>query len=288
MTLCAVWRRNHQIQIATDSRLSVNGAGADVCVKLMPLTLRLCHATKAGEERPQIAHSRVLGVATVGSLTTTYVVKELLEAVLSNLQFAEGLTDISMAVIANVCARVMRSTSREICAAIFDKGLGQIVLLGHCLAKEMPRVFLLTVTTGDIGVDVAVEEILVEDGMRFFGSGALAAEQHINRSTDVYPYQVVRAVARDSSVPSVGGNVQFGVLDGPDFRVMGIRDFKKNDVLKEIYVGFYIAGLEIYGGSSLLGDLGFAFARSFLSPYEHEIIDLMDSGYNLVETRAHW
>ncbi len=254
----------------------------------MPLALHLYHATNAGEDWPQIAHSRVLGVATVGSLTTTYVAKELLEAVLANLQFAEGLTDISMAGIADVCARVMGSTSREICAAIFEKGQGQIVLLGHCLVTDMPRVFLLTVTASDIGVDVAVEEILTEDGERFFGSGALAAKRHLDSSTDVFPYQVVRAVARDPSEPTVGGNVQFGVLDGPDFRIMGIRDVETNDVLREMYVGFYIAGLEIYGGSSLFGNLGFAFARSFLSPYEREIIDLMDRGYNLVETRAHW
>lgn len=288
MTLCAVWRRNRQIQIATDSRLSWGGARADVGVKLMPLVLRLYHATSEGEERPQIAHSRILGVATVGSLATTYVAKELLEAVLSNLQFAEGLTDISMAGIAEVCARVVRSVSKEICAAIFEQGQGQLVLVGHCLATEMPRVFLLTVAAGGISVDVVVEEILTENGERFFGSGAFAAKRHRDSGTDVFPYEVVRAVARDPSESSVGGNVQFGVLDGPDFRLMGIRDVETNEDLKEMYVGFYIGGLEIYGGASLFGDSGFAFTRSFLSPFEREIIDLMDRGYTLVETRAHW
>jgi hypothetical protein len=257
-------------------------------VKLMPLALRLYHAASAGEAQPRLAHSRVLGLATVGSLATTYVAKELLEAVLSNLQFAEGLTDISMAGIAEVCARVLRSVSREICAAIFEQGRGQLVLLGHCLVRDVPRVFLLTIAVSGTGVQVEIEEILSENGERFFGSGAEAAVRHLQSSTDVFPYQVVRAVARDPSEPSVGGNVQFGVLDSPDFRIMGIRDFETNEDLKEFYTGFYLGGLEIYGGRSLFGDLGFAFAKSFLNPFEREIDGLIRRGYTPVESKTHW
>jgi hypothetical protein len=254
----------------------------------MPLALHLYHSRAAGEARPQLFQSRVLGVATVGSLTTTYVAKELLEAVLSNLQFAEGVTDISMAGIAEVCAQVLRSVSREVCRAIFDKGQGQLVLLGHCLVSDSPRVFLLSVTTAATGVDVAVEEILTENGERFFGSGAKAASRHLTNSTDVFPYQVVRAVARDPSEESVGGNVQFGVLDGPDFRIMGIREVDANDELKEFYIGFYIGGLEIYGGASLFGNSGYAFSNSFLNPFEREIDDLYRRGYAPVNSKAHW
>ncbi|HEX8674027.1 MAG TPA: hypothetical protein VF710_19165 [Longimicrobium sp.] len=214
--------------------------------------------------------------------------KELLEAVLSNLQFAEGLTDISMAGIAEVCARVLRSVSREICAAIFEQGRGQLVLLGHCLVRDVPRVFLLTIAVSGTGVQVEIEEILSENGERFFGSGAEAAVRHLQSSTDVFPYQVVRAVARDPSEPSVGGNVQFGVLDSPDFRIMGIRDFETNEDLKEFYTGFYLGGLEIYGGRSLFGDLGFAFAKSFLNPFEREIDGLIRRGYTPVESKTHW
>ena len=61
------------------------------------------------------------------------------DPVTSNLQFADGLADTSMAGIADVCDRVLRSVSKDICAAIFENGQGQLILLGHCLVTDTPQ-----------------------------------------------------------------------------------------------------------------------------------------------------
>lgn len=193
-----------------------------------------------------------------------------------------------MAGIADVCARVLRSVSKEICAAIFEDGQGQLILLGHCIVTDTPRVFVLSVATTRAGVGVTVEEILTTDGEEFFGSGASAARTHLKNSTDVLPYQVVRAVANDPAVPSVGGNIQFGILEGPDFRVTGIRDFEVNHDRNEFYVGYYFAGLEIHGSESLLGNSGFAIATAFLNPFEGQIQDLLTRRYAPVPSKSHW
>lgn len=291
MTLCALWRRGQQIQVATDSRLNWNVSRADVGVKLMALPLHLYDPVPQGEPGPpRLAHSRILGLATVGSLETTYIAKELLETVLSSLQFAPGLTDISMEGIANVCARILRNVSREVCAVLAKDGQGQLVLVGRCLETDRSRVFLLTVVAPMTGVDVTVEEILTENGSRYLGSGAAAAEKWSLETGEIFPYQLVRRVANDPDVPSVGGNVQFGVLDTPDFRITGIRDYTVNHARKEFYVGWYLGGLEILGDGerALLGDTGFHFSRAFLNPFEGDIAALLHRGYRIVPSASHW
>ena len=198
------------------------------------------------------------------------------------------MANISMAGIADVCARVLRSVSKEVCAALFEGGRGQLVLMGRCLVTDRARVFLLTVVAPLTGVDVTVEEILIQDGTAFFGSGASEAERHSHQSGQVAPFHIVKAIADDPQVPSVGGNIQFGVLDSVDFRITDIRDYKINEELREIYVGFYLGGLEILGGSSLFGNSGFAFNKPFLTPFESEVHGLLDRGYTIVDSTRHW
>lgn len=288
MTLCAVMRHGSHIHVATDSRLSFGKVSADVCIKVMALPLHLFHATPAGRQQPVLAHSRILGVVTVGSLATTYVAKELLGSVLSSLQFADGLADISMAGITDVCARVLRSVSRDVCAAIFNEGRGQLVLVGECVITRSARAFVLSVSAPPTGVDVTVAEILTDSPAAFFGSGKNAAQAAYTHEPDLFSYQIVRAVCNDPRVPSVGGHVQFGILESGDFRVMGIRDYQVNEARKEIYTGFYIAGVEVYGGNDLLGDSGFALQKGFLSPFESEILEFECRGYAGVASQAHW
>ena len=69
---------------------------------------------------------------------------------------------------------------------------------------------------------------------------------------------------------------------------MGIRDYRVNSHLKEIYTAFYMAGVELYGGQNLLGDSGFAVRSAFLNAFEADILSLMNQGYAVVNSDAHW
>jgi hypothetical protein len=115
----------------------------------------------------------------------------------------------------------------------------------------------------------------------------LAADIH-RKNPGWASYRIVRAVCEDKSEKSVGGNIQFGLLDSDDFRVMGIHDYRVNDALKEIYTGFFIAGVEIAGGDSLFGDSGFALHRGFLNPFTAEIQDYHKKGYAGVASMKDW
>ncbi|MGD0265296.1 MAG: hypothetical protein ABSD47_10175 [Candidatus Methylomirabilota bacterium] len=289
MTLCVVWRpKGGVIQVAADSRVSFGSDAADVAVKVTALPMRLYHATPHGSDELRLAYERILGLAVVGSLPTTYIAKELLQGVLGSLQFAEGIADISMNGVARVVATVFRSVSRDVCRAIFERGRGQLILVGHCLEHRTGRAFLLSVETTSGKVDVEISELLTSNNYAFFGSGASAATALHAANPDSPGYRIVRAVCDDPAVPSVGGNIQFGILDSEDFRVMGIRDYRVNSHLKEIYTAFYMAGVELYGGQNLLGDSGFAVRSAFLNAFEADILSLMNQGYAVVNSDAHW
>jgi hypothetical protein len=288
MTLCALQRQNQQVWVATDSRLTWRGRSvpADVGVKLMPLVLRVYGAVEAGSNAPPtLLHTRVLGLATVGSLVTTFVAKQLLEAVLSSLQAAGHLADLSMRTIAEVCAKVLESVSRDVCNAIFEDGTGQLVLVGKCLETHHPRVFVLRVPEAGGGKVVEIEEVLQENGVLYLGSGREAAEA-INPTG--WLFDTVQKVADDPEVPSVGGNVQFGVLSEDDFRIMGVRAVKVNHDLKEFYIGYFVAGLEILGGDAFLADRGLILRGSFLNPIDPQVRELLMFGYMPVRSMEHW
>jgi hypothetical protein len=291
MTLCVVRRRKQQVQIATDSRLNLGeGGSADIGVKLMALPLRLYEPRMEGDNTvPEPEYSRTLGLATVGSVSTTYIAKQLLETVLSSLQFVPGVTDISMRGIAEVCARVLRNVSRNVCKALAERGEGQLVLVGRCLATEQARVFILTVDSTGYPLDVVITEFTEEDEPRFLGSGAHAAERASSRHS-AFPFHVVREVIRDPAVKSVGGNVQFGVLDADDsdFRIRGVCDYRVDHDRRELYVGFYLGGLEILGEDALLDTTNFSLMTPFLDPARQEINRLFDQRYDVVDSTAHW
>lgn len=290
MTLCVVTRHKQQVQVATDSRLNWGISNADIGVKIMTVPLRL-HPPKAegNHARSQPEYSRTLGLAAVGSLPTTYVAKELLGSVLSSLQFVPGATDISMSGIAEVCARILRNVSREICRALFADGTGQLVLVGRCLITEQSHVFVLTVENNGEDLDVLVEEFTDEDAPLFLGSGAAAARRAASRHS-IFAFDVVREVAANEEVKTVGGNVQFGVLEAkePDFRVTGVRDYRVNHARKEVYLAFYMGGLEIMGGASLLGDINYAINTSYLNPVRREVDRLVERGYLIVPSTTNW
>lgn len=289
MTLCVVTRHNQQVQVATDSRLNWGGSSADNGVKVMPLELRLYRPNHQGSDQPDApVHARTLGFATVGSMATTFVATQLLQAVFSSLQFVPGATDISLRSIADVAARVLRNVSRDVCSALGKDGEGQLVLVGRCIESGDARVFVLSVDASEYPLDIGVEEFEEEDEPLFLGSGAGEARRQNPRSA--FAFDIVRDVIRGNAVGTVGGNLQFGILKAneDDFRVWGVRAYQVNDDRKEIYDAFYLGGLEVMGGDSLLDGTNFHLRASFLNASRQEVDRLLDRGYNLVRSIEHW
>lgn len=290
MTLCIASRyRNGSIHLVTDSRLNFGSSidAADTGTKVADIPLRLYSPAAAGSA-PLIHHEGVVGVAVVGSQTTTYVVRELLRPILGSLQFAGHLADTSLKGIAEVAAAVLRAVSRETCRILFEKGLGQVILVGWCPEERRGRGFCLSPQVRAASVDVSITELFDSAKHEFFGSGAEEARALSNSHPAWLGYNIVRAVCEDANVPSVGGAVQFGLLEDTDFRVMGVRDYLLNHDLREIYTAFYLGGVEVYGGENLLGDLGMSVRERFFSPFESEILNWMELGYAGVNSTAHW
>lgn len=287
MTLCAVLRHpDGRLEITTDSRVTVAaGKSADVAVKVAVVPLRLERPKGRDQSAPMVTLERDLGVAVVGSMVTTMSTVELLRSVLANLQFVPGRADRSLRGIAELAAIVLRRISAEVCQHVFENGRGIIILAGLCPVSSLTKAISLTVTLEALVVDVTVEEIDLFDGPVFFGSGAPAAralhESHPGRSVQ----RIVRDVAEDPQVPSVGGNIQYGEVTDGHFVVRGVRSLHVDHAERTARVGFYLAGIELFGGEDAFSESGFVPRKRFIDPFAQEIDALLALGYD-VDFRA--
>ena len=290
MTICAVTRVGTSIQLATDSRLSWGKvlSSADIGVKIMSLPLTLIPPTDAATGVTPPGSTTVLGLAFTGSSTTSYVAKDVLGSIFSALQYAEGVSDISLSGIAALSAAILERISRDVCQAIFESGVAELILVGWCPVQQAARAFRLGSTSPNEPFAITYTEILLDDDWAFYGSGTTDARLIHQQHPTWQGYRVVHHLSHEGNVSSVGGPVQIGLVEDHHFAVKGVRDFRVDHTRREVFVGFFIGGVELLGANDPFGDSGMVTRKSFIAPFEHDINELLDQGYNLVDSTAHW
>ncbi len=290
MTLCIAWKDSKgSIYLASDSRISIGFGSTDVGVKVMSLPLRLYESTPAGASSPTLTHRRELGIAVIGSLTTTYIAKELLQNVFAGLQYAEGVADESFASMVELGASLFRQLTHDVCRLLFSNGLGKLVMVGYCPVERCGKAFVVSIDASSYPVQATQTELFTSQAFEFFGSGRTAAiSLHQQNSHALSPYQLVRGVIAAKAIESVGGAVQAGILDSEDFRVVGVRDYRQNDSLKEMSIGHFLGGQEIVDGPLQFSSKGFVVSSPFLDPFQSEIDALFSQGYSPVSSTDHW
>lgn len=287
MTLIALWHpESGSLQVASDSRATFDCSFADIAVKITEIDLRIFASTPAGSPEdfePDLLIERTLGLSVVGSLTSTLTCASVLRPILGGLQIAEGLTDYSLVSVAKIVGAVFERVAKEVCQAIFEKGEGAIVLIGKCPLSGDVAAYKITVDSRTGALASSVERLPVGTRPIFLGSesGRQAAENLLARNPKLIGFRVVRQVCDDENVSSVGGNVQFGAVDGDDFRTWGVHEFEVDDASRIVRTGFFVAGVELFGPNDALSNLGFVPRHPFVSPFRPDIELLIRRGYTV-------
>jgi hypothetical protein len=90
---------------------------------------------------------------------------------------------------------------------------------------------------------------------------------------------VVRAVANDDAVPTVGGRVQYGRVRGETFEVFAVIDYDVDHESRTATVGHYFAGVEGMGGDSPDLPDGFHLLPRTANLFRREWERLLKAGY---------
>jgi hypothetical protein len=278
MTLCAIWTDGENVQMATDSRLMVGERFVDTSVKVMAIPISILEPSSRGlhEQKPYI--HRTYGMCAAGDLAPTMAVKDSLRALMSSVWAVPGQADLSMDSLASIAAAMLQRIWYKCADGLGNDVFAQIAFVGYCPAQKRQRVFML-VTRPVYPAYVEVREVEPTAGGLYFGSGRPAAVALLEASPELTPPEVVRAVANDHEVQSVGGRVQYGRMDGENFKVASVIDYDIDHKARTITVGYYFAGVELTGPEQPALPHGFHLLPRAVDPFRREAAELAEAEY---------
>jgi len=248
MTLCIVWRDGSNIKFVSDSRLSFGSAGtSDFGIKVVRIPFNIYGPDEPGSDRSLIL-SGDLGMAFAGSAIGALMVKEALAEVLFSMQAIPIFDDhaYGMDSIANFVFCAYEVISKELCAIMDKNGCTCIVFGGHCAIQNKLRAF--RIETDDQKQRHKSEVLTGNTDMEIFGSGGHAARKQMpERATERDIIDVLQRVIDDPTVPSVGGNIQYGSFAGSKFQPAGIAKLGDADEFGHCDVHYWRGSLDLNG-----------------------------------------
>ncbi|MGP0104337.1 hypothetical protein [Rhodoblastus sp.] len=248
MTLCIVWRDGSNIKFASDSRLSLGSLTSDCGIKVVRIPFNIYGPEEPGGTKPLIS-SGDLGMAFAGNAVGALMVKEALAEVIFCMQVVPTFPDSDdkgMDSIADFVFRAYEVISKNLCATILEQGRTCIVFGGHCVIQNKLRAF--RIETDDQNQRHKREILTGNTDVEIFGSGDDAAHKLMpSGATERDSIDVLQRVINDSSVPTVGGNIQYGSFAGSKFQPAGIAKLGDRDEFGHREVHYWRGPMDLNG-----------------------------------------
>jgi hypothetical protein len=276
MTLVIARKLRNKISFASDSRITFGTQGQiDFGIKIFSIPVKIYSPTSSETDITTLDYDNKLGLAVIGSAMNAYTIKESVYEILQHLQYLPGYTDLSMDGISNLIFKVFKKTTNDLGAILRKQGICQLVLGGYCPNQNKVRVFKYSVDITPTEITPTLEEILIDDGIEFFGSGKTLADTTYQNDNTLGPLHIIREVIESGQVPTVGGGLQYGEFVINNFKIYGVEDYKLNDdgSFKEYL--YTLRGVNLYKDEFERGDDGFHVAYTFKRPFEQEINQAM-------------
>lgn len=274
MTLCIAWKDDTNIHFASDSRITFGGSGhADVGIKVLSIPVKIYTAVDAMTGHKALIYDHSIGMCFAGSTVNAYIVKESIHEVLQHLQ-STGFTDFSMNGIAKLVSEFFQHTTRKICEAINGQGLATFFLGGFCPSAKSIRVFKFEIDSSVFPIASKYNEVLMVNGRELIGTGVSTAQQILSQQPSTNMFSLLKRVIEDPTVPSVGGNIQYGDFENGDFQVLGVQDYEimAGD---QVHLKLNLRGTELYDGEISSAYDDFQISYSFIRPFGGEIEQAM-------------
>lgn len=272
MTLVIAHRLNNHISLSSDSRISFGTAGhIDYGIKVFSVPVKIYSPTSSETNITNLDYDYKLGLAVVGSAINAYTVKESVYEILQHLQYLPGYTDLSMEGIAGLVFKVFKKTTLDLGDIIQANGICELILAGYCPIQNKVRIYKFSCDTSTYPIRPFHEEILIENGIEFFGSGKTEANNIHTQNINLSPLHIIRQVINDGKVSTVGGGLQYGEFVINNFTIYGVEDYELNgDGTFKEYL-YTLRGINLYKDEFERGDDGFHVAYKFKRPFEQEI-----------------
>jgi hypothetical protein len=223
MTLVIAHRNEKGVSFSADSRISFGDAGFfDKGIKIFSVPFKLKGPAKSREDFDKYDYEFNYGLAVIGSSINANTVKDSIAEILPNITYLTNMSDFSLVGIGALVLKVYRQVSEELTSVIGKTGLSEILLGGFCVVEKRVRVMRFYPEIQEKTVDYRYEEVLLKEGMMFFGSGKSFAEQVFNENDTLEPLQILKKVILSQTDTAVGGNMQRGNFYNENFKISGV------------------------------------------------------------------
>lgn len=223
MTLVIANRTDKKVSFSSDTRISFGQSGYfDKGIKIFSVPFKLKGPVKTIEDFDKYEFEHDYGIAVIGSSINAYTVKDSIAEILPNMQYLTNLSDVSIPSIGKLVLRAYREISKELTETLQKDGLSEILLGGYCLHQRKVRLLRFYPEILEDSVDYRFEEILISNGISFFGSGKELAEEIYKIDSNLNPLQIIKKVIDSEKIKSVGGNVQYGAFYKENFKISGV------------------------------------------------------------------
>jgi hypothetical protein len=270
MTLVIAHRIDKErLTFSSDSRLSVDGHGYfDKGIKIFNVPFRLRGPSKSSEDFDKYEFEYSYGLAVIGNSINAYTVKDSIVELLTNLQYLSNISDISIIGIGHLILKVYSDVSKELGQTFREKGLAEILIGGYCIQEQQIRLIrFFPLIESDKEIEFRFEEILIEDGICFFGSGKKIAEIIYKENDSLKPLQIIKKAIEQGSEKSIGGTLQHGKFYNNNFKISGVVEKLSNSEGRSPVRKYYLRGFEL-DQSRVTKEYPFLFVSYSYEPVE--------------------
>ena len=254
MTLCIAHKVNGKIILASDSRITMGNLHSDYAIKVVPINITISSARDATTGSSTTLYDSTLGLAFAGSFAAQNAIKEFLSIALQKLQFIQTLGHLSFERICNYIMDLYKHISNKLYKEIQDGNSIDFFLCGACPLLKENKVAKFHINYGENYTEFEPQYSLHDSENDFplaLGSGAdrfVRAYNSIPESNAFYrAIKAVKSVIDDQSIPSVGGNIQYGEIEvNSSFSVKGIVVPELHDDGSPKLNHFFLGGIDVH------------------------------------------
>ena len=249
MTLCLAWKQGNSFYFASDSRLT----NSDKTVLTNYATKIFKIGVQIYKDFPEIfsaipqksIYQTTYGLCFSGSYLNGTVLANTIDNFLSNILIGP-LSDISIDNLSNIAFAIYKQVSEQLISINRDSGLSEALFGGYCLKTnefKLYKFYPKEITPNQL-FEFGKEEINLNKQTVFLGDKLPKekAEEFLKKIDKNYThYNLLKEIIQDSSLHTVGGDIQIGCFQLRKFKTHGFvettlfEDENDNIQIKDIY-----------------------------------------------------